>query len=378
MTIEATASNGLTVSGNANSKVVRLGLLQGDGIGPEVMSVTAGVVEAACRSARTAQLQWVPLPVGWEAINQGARALPAETVAALAECDGWLLGPIDFVTYPPEDRTGRNPSGELRHVFDLYANVRPARTFEGIDSVVGVADLIIVRENTEGFYADRNMTIGSGDLLVTEDLALAIGVFTRKASERVTHVACQLALDRRKHVTIVHKANVLQHSMGLFLEAARQAAETHEVTLDDYHADAMAAHLVRRASDFDVVVCENFIGDVFSDLAGELTGSLGLAPALNVGETRAMAQAAHGSAPDIAGRNIANPVGEILSAKMLLQWLGGRREEPAFIRAAEAIDIAVEAALRTGIATPDIGGTASTSEFGSEIVRLLAREESVD
>src|SRR4051812_33073478 len=205
----------------------RFGLLLGDGIGPEVIGVAAAVVDAACATAGAAPVEWVPLPVGWEAIDRGAPALPPETVEALRGCDGWLLGPVDFVTYPAADRAGRNPSGELRHVFDLYANIRPARTFPGIPSVAGDADLIIVRENTEGFYADRNMHTGSGDLRVTDDVALAVGVFTRRASERIAHAGCRLALGRRKHVSIVHKANVLPLSQGLYLEAAKAVAATY-------------------------------------------------------------------------------------------------------------------------------------------------------
>jgi 3-isopropylmalate dehydrogenase len=362
-------------AGAADPTTFRLGLLQGDGIGPEIMAVTASVVEAACANAGTGQLEWVPLPVGFEAINKGDPALPAETVTALADCDGWILGPVDFVAYPAADRAGRNPSGELRHVFDLFANIRPARTFSGIASVAPEADLIIARENTEGFYADRNMKLGTGDLRVTDDVALAVGVFTRRAAERITHTACQLALQRRKKVTIVHKANVLPHSMGLFLEAAKNVAAAYDVECDDYHADAMAAHLVRRIADFDVVICENFIGDVFSDLTGELTGSLGLAPSLNVGDDTAMAQAAHGSAPDIAGQNIANPVGEILSAMMLLEWLGARRGDATLGAAAAGIDAAIRGAFEDGVATVDIGGEASTLEFGSEVIdRLRARK----
>jgi 3-isopropylmalate dehydrogenase len=349
---------------------VRLGLLQGDGIGPEVMTVTAEIVDAACAGGTT--VEWVHLPVGWEAIDQGKRALPAETMSALAESDGWLLGPVDFVTYPAEDRAGRNPSGEMRHVFDLYANIRPARSYPGIDSVAGETDLIIVRENTEGFYSDRNMKIGSGDLLITEDLAIAIGVFSRKATERVTRVACELALTRKQHVTIAHKANVLVHSMGLFRDVAMQTAEGFGVECDDFHIDAMAAHLVRRAGDFDVIVCENLIGDVFSDLAGELTGSLGLSPSINVGDDRAMAQAAHGSAPDIAGKNIANPVGEILSAKMLLDWLSRKRSDRSLADAAAKIEEAVLSTLRDGVSTVDVGGSASTSEYASEVIQRLS------
>jgi 3-isopropylmalate dehydrogenase len=351
---------------------VRLGLLAGDGIGPEITHAAADIASAAFVTAGAGPLEWTSLPVGWEAIEKGGPALPVETVSALEELDAWLLGPVDFVSYPADQRAGRNPSGELRHVFDLYANVRPARNFPGVDSVVKDADLIIVRENSEGFYADRNMRLGSGDLLVTDGVALAVGVFTRAASERIAHVACQLAIGRRRHMTIVHKANVLPNSMGLYLSAAKGVAETYDIECDDQHVDAMAAHLVRRCADFDVVLCENLIGDVFSDLAGELTGSLGLAPSLNLGADKAMAQAAHGSAPDIAGQNIANPVGEILSLKMLVEWLGASRDDAAVTAAAAAMERAVDAALADGVATADVGGSASTSEFASEVVSRIA------
>jgi 3-isopropylmalate dehydrogenase len=350
---------------------IHLGLLTGDGIGPEIVGATTEIVLAACDRAGAGDVEWEPLPVGWEGIERGEGPLPADTVDALKACDGWLLGPVDFAAYPAAYRSGRNPSGELRHSFDLYANVRPARSFAGIPSVARDVDLVIVRENTEGFYADRNMLIGSGDLRVTDDVAIVVGVFTRSATERVTHVACKLALERKRHVTIVHKANVLPNSMGLFLETARRVAAEYDVVCDDFHADAMAAQVIRRPHAFDVIVCENFIGDVFSDLTTELTGSLGLAGSLNAGNENAMAQAAHGAAPDIAGRNIANPVGEILSAKMLIEWLGERRGEDALLTAANSIDQAIADTFADGIATVDIGGEASTSEFATEVVARL-------
>ena len=350
---------------------VRLGHLAGDGIGPDVTAAAVAVADAACDAAGAARPEWIPLPVGWEAIEKGLSPLPAETVAALEECDGWLLGPVDFVSYPGEARRGRNPSGELRHRFDLYANIRPARTFSGVPSTVDSADLVIVRENTEGFYADRNMLVGAGDLLLTKDVALAIGVFTRSASARVAHAACRLALTRRKHVTIGHKANVLANSMGLFLETAKEVAAQYDVECDDYHVDALAAQFVRRCSDFDVVLCENFIGDVFSDLTGELTGSLGLAPSINASDERAMAQAAHGSAPDISGLGIANPVGEILSVKLLLDWLSARRGDARLNTAARTIEEATAETFSDGIGTADVGGTASTAEFSAELIQRI-------
>jgi 3-isopropylmalate dehydrogenase len=174
-------------------------------------------------------------------------------------------------------------------------------------------------------------------------------------------------------VAIVHKANVIRKAYGLFLEVCREVGkEIPEVAVEDYHIDAMTAHLVRRGPDFDVIVTTNMFGDILSDLTGELSGSLGMAPSINAGVGRAMAQAAHGSAPDIAGKGIANPVGLILSAAMLLSWLAGERKDPAPGEAGWAIEHAVAAALAHGPRTPDLGGKASTKEFTEAILRPLA------
>jgi 3-isopropylmalate dehydrogenase len=229
-------------------------------------------------------------------------------------------------------------------------------------------DLVIVRENTEGLYADRNMAVGSGEFMPTPDIALAVGVFTRAACERIARTAFALASRRRSHVTIVHKANVLTLTTGLFRDACRTvAAEFPHVVVDDEHVDAMAALLVRRGGDFDVVVTENMFGDILSDLAGELSGSLGTAPSINASETQVMAQAAHGAAPDIAGKNRANPTALFLSSAMMLDWLGDARGDRLLSAAARRISDAVRTTIASGIATADLGGLASTSEF-SEVV----------
>ena len=227
------------------------------------------------------------------------------------------------MAYPEPQRSQLNPSGALRKHFDLYANVRPARAFGR--AVVPDADLVIVRENTEGFYADRNTFAGTGEFMPTPDVAVTMGIITRAAVERIAVTAFELAQRRRKHLTIVHKANVLRLTMGLFRDVCREVGERYpDVVVDDFHIDAMTVHLVRRGGDFDVLVAENMFGDILSDLTGELAGSLGIAPSLNSSDTRAMAQAAHGSAPDIAGRDLANPIAMILSSAMLLDWLASR------------------------------------------------------
>ncbi len=207
----------------------------------------------------------------------------------------------------------------------------------------------------------------------TPDVALAVGKITRQASERIARTAFALARRRRRKLTIVHNANVLRTTFGLFMDVCREVgAEFPDVAVDDYHIDAMTAHLVRRGADFDVILTENMFGDILSDLAGELSGSLGMTPSINAGTGRAMAQAAHGSAPDIAGRGIGNPVGIILSAAMLLTWLSGEHGDSAAAVAGRAIEQAVAKTLEVGPRTRDLGGTAGTSEFTTGILRRLA------
>ena len=353
----------------------RLGVLSGDGIGPEIVEATVRVLEAAQQRDSRLRFEWVRLPMGWEAIRATGSALPETAIEALKKCDAWILGPHDSVSYPPALREKLNPSGELRIRFDLYANIRPARAYPGLRAVCPKMDLVIARENTEGFYADRNMAWGIGEFMPTPDVALAVGKITRQATERIARTAFALARQRRRKVAIVHKANVLRKTSGLFLEVCRTVGKDYpEVAIEDYHIDAMTAHLVRRGADFDVIVTENMFGDILSDLAGELSGSLGMAPSINASATQAMAQASHGSAPDIAGKGIANPVGMILSAAMLLAWLGGERKDPAASDASQAIEQAVAAALEKGPRTSDLGGTASTSELTAAVMRHLANQ----
>jgi 3-isopropylmalate dehydrogenase len=357
---------------SAPGKRYRLGVLEGDGIGPEIVPAAVNVVDAALAGA----VEWVPLPIGWTAIREHGQPTPPSTVEALAELDGWLLGPHDSAAYPEPHRSQLNPSGALRKHFDLFANIRPARGVPGSKAVAPDADLVIARENTEGFYADRNTYAGTGEFMPSPDVAIAMGVFTRPRVERIARVAFDLARQRRRRVTIVHKANVLQLSSGLFRNVCREvAADYPDVEVDDQHIDAMTVHLVRRAADFDVIVTENMFGDILSDLTGELAGSLGLAASLNASDRTAMAQAAHGSAPDIAGQDVANPVSMILSSALLLRWLGDRHADPEAAAAARRIERAVEDTIAAGIRTRDLGGTESTSGFAAAVVDRVGRRE---
>ncbi|HEY5855397.1 MAG TPA: isocitrate/isopropylmalate family dehydrogenase [Aldersonia sp.] len=353
---------------------VRLGLLEGDGIGHEIVPAARAVVDEACAVVAIPPVDWVPLPLGAKAIEEYGDPLPEPTMHALADLDGWILGPHDNVGYPPEHRCGPPPGGAIRKRFGLFANIRPSRAFPGVRAVAPDADLVIVRENTEGLYADRNMFAGSGEFAPTADVALAVGVITRTATERIARTAFDLARTRRRHVTVVHKANVLPLTMGLFRDVCFEVARDYpDVRVVEEHVDATAAHLVRRAGDYDVVVTENLCGDILSDLAAELVGSLGLAASLNCSASVAMAQAAHGAAPDIAGRNRANPTALVLSAAMLLRWLATRPERAALAKAADRIEHAVAACFEAGVATADLGGLATTSEFTENLVARVHR-----
>jgi 3-isopropylmalate dehydrogenase len=360
------------MTSTAQPRRYRLGVLHGDGIGPEIVPSSVAVVDAALAAAGVDPVEWVELPLGRSAIDEFGAHTPEPTLTALADLDAWLLGPHDSAAYPEPFKSQLNPSGTIRKHFDLYANIRPAKAFEGGKAVVSGTDLVIVRENTEGFYADRNTHAGTGEFMPTPDVAIAMGIITRQACERIGRSALELAQRRSKKLTIVHKANVLKLTTGLFRDVCREVAQDYpDVTVNDFHIDAMTVHLVRSADRFDVIVTENMFGDILSDLAGEIAGSLGIAPSLNSSDTHAMAQAAHGSAPDIAGQNAANPIAMILSSAMLLDWLGAKHDDPRLTDAAARVEQGVAAAVATGTSTPDLGGSASTTEFTAAVVDAI-------
>jgi isocitrate/isopropylmalate dehydrogenase len=348
-------------------------VLEGDGIGPEIMAATLAVLRAADAKFGL-PLAFEAAAVGWTAHRAEGITFPPSVLEKAMAAHGVLLGPVSHNDYPPVAEGGLNPSGELRKRLDLYANIRPARSREGFPPRCGSAvDLVIVRENTEGFYADRSMHLGPGEFMPTPDLALAVRKITRQGSTRIAESAFKLALQRRKHVTAVHKANVLRVSDGLFLECVRAVAARYpQIKYEERIIDAMAALLVRDASPFDVVVTTNMYGDILSDEASEIAGSLGLAASLNAGAEHAVAQAQHGSAPDIAGKNMANPSSLIGSAAMLLAWLGERRGDDKLMRAAKAIEAALDRVIaKPEWRTPDMGGPLGTDAFGQRVAQAV-------
>src|SRR5579864_6482338 len=350
---------------------MRLVVLPGDGIGPEITAVTTDVLRAASRRFQL-DVAIEEHPVGHESLRQFGTTVREGLLETVRAADGLILGPAATFDFRDEQSGEINPSKYFRKNLDLFANVRPARTYPGLRNPLGAFDLVVVRENTEGFYADRNMEAGNSELLVTPDVVVSLRRITRHCCERIAKAACQLAMRRNKHLTIVHKANVLKIGDGMFLDICRETARAFPgLIVDDILVDAMMAHVVRQPDRFDVIVSTNMFGDILSDLTAELSGSLGLGGSLNVGTNNAMAQAAHGSAPDIAGRDIANPFSLILSMALLLAWHGERKGATRFEAAARAIEAAVAAAIETGRATKDVGGKLGTTATGEAVVELL-------
>ncbi len=347
-------------------------LLPGDGIGPEITAVTRNVLEALDRSFSLG-LKFTSEDVGFASLEKHGATITPELIERARKADLTILGPVDTAHYPPADQGGINPSAALRINLDLYANVRPSKVFEGLPALARNMDLVIVRENTEGFYADRTMYAGTGEVMPTPDLALAMSKVTRQGSYRVSAFAARLAAKRRGHLTIVHKANVLKLSDGLFLsEAEKAAAEQGGLTVREEHVDAMASLLVRTPDAFDVIVTTNMFGDILSNEAAELAGGLGLSGSLNVGDENAIAQASHGSAPDIAGKNIANPVSLLLSTVLLLDWKGAETGRSDLQQAANRLDKTISEMLKNPeTRTADLAGSLSCRDFGSILADRL-------
>jgi 3-isopropylmalate dehydrogenase len=267
-----------------------------------------------------------------------------------------------------------NPSKYFRKSLDLFANIRPAKTFPGCGTAHKPLDLVVVRENTEGFYADRNIESGGSEMLITSDVVVSLRRITRQCCERIARAAFELAMTRRKHVTVVHKANVLRLGDGMFIDSCRLIGqEFPEVQIEEIIVDAMMAHVVRTPEHYDVLVTTNMFGDILSDLTAELSGSLGMAGSINAGVNYAMAQAAHGSAPDIAGKNLANPFSQVWSVAMLLNWYGQRQNKPQFVTAAQVMETAMAQAIAAGESTKDIGGKLGTKETGQALLERLAK-----
>jgi homoisocitrate dehydrogenase len=326
-------------------------VIPGDGIGQEVVPAALKVLEAT-----GVPLRWVFAEAGWDTFRRTGASVPADTVAKIRDTQATLAGAFTSPSRKVEGFFGA--IRYLRREFDLYANLRPAKSRPVAGSWPGV-DLLLVRENTEGLYVAQERRYG--------EVAIADAVVTRSASERIARVALEQAQRRRGQLTIIHKANVLPVTTGLFLETVRQVAKAQPAVMTrDLIVDAAAMQLVRAPQQFDVLVTTNLFGDILSDLTAGLIGGLGLAPSANLGEQAAIFEPVHGSAPDIAGQGIANPAATLLSGAMMLDYLGESE-------AARRLEGAVDAALERGPLTPDLGGQATTQAFAEAVAELLRR-----
>jgi isocitrate/isopropylmalate dehydrogenase len=355
------------------SGTLKLLVLPGDGIGPEITEATLAVLERA-NAVFGLGLEWQAMDIGFASLETRGSTFPSAVLEAAREAPGVILGPASHLDYPPKERGGVNPSAEIRVKLDLFANIRPARSRLGLGLTGKPVDLVIVRECTEGFYADRNMFLGNGEFMPVEDMALSVRKVTARQCRRIARVAFEWARRRRKKVTAVHKANVLKISDGLFLREVREVArEFPDVQLEELLVDATAALLLRDPGRFDCLVTGNMFGDILSDEASELSGGLGIAGSIMAGDERCVAQAQHGSAPDIAGKDKANPTSLILSTVMLLEWLGERHRRPELVQAARAIEAAIDASLKDpATRTGDLGGKLGTRAFTRHVADQIA------
>ena len=350
-------------------------ILPGDGVGPEIAEAAVAVLDAVTERWPLG-LERETARIGVAALAEHGTTMPEGTLERARAADGVILGPIDHMRYPARDQGGVNVSAALRTGLDLYANIRPARTRPGLSGPVGTFDLVIVRENTEGFYPDRNMYAGNGEFMPDADTALSVRKISAAACRRIARRSFALAQRRRGKVTAIHKANNFILSDGLFLREVRAvAADFPDVAVDEVLVDAAAALLVREPSRFDVLCTTNFHGDILSDLASELSGSLGLAGSLNAGDRHACAQAQHGSAPDIAGQDRVNPTAMLLSVAMLLDWLAKRHQRSDLAAAASRISAAVDGTLSNpATRTADLGGSLGTAAFTDAVIASLDKE----
>jgi isocitrate/isopropylmalate dehydrogenase len=348
-------------------------VLEGDGIGPETTASSIAVLKAAL-SKFNVSADFIFEEIGFASLKKYKTTIRKEVLDIAEKCDGIILGPVSHMDYPPVNEGGLNPSGVIRKHFDLFANVRPARNRLGKSArfPMGI-DCIVMRENTEGFYSDRNMFMGTGEFMPTEDVALSLRKITRHGSTRIAEIGFQYAQERRKKLTAVHKANVLRYTDGLFLKCAREVAKKYpEVEYKEQIVDSMSALIIRDPSVYDIILTTNLFGDNLSDATSEIAGGLGLAESINASHDYCIAQAQHGSAPDIAGKNIANPVSAIGSAAMLLDWLGKKKKNDNLKKIAHTMEQAIDKTIiNPETRTKDLGGNLSTTEFTKKVIENL-------
>jgi 3-isopropylmalate dehydrogenase len=335
----------------------KISLIPGDGIGPELTEATLKILNAVQQKFDIG-LDIIQVEAGDRCFEKTGAALPEETIETIRNSHVCMKGPVG--------ETAADVIVKLRIMFDLYANIRPIKTYPPIPSLKPDIDMIFVRENTEDVYMGIEFDL--------EDTAICLRVITKKNSERIAKKAFETARRRnkKKRVTAIHKANVMKKTCGLFARTCREVAKQYpDIAFNELYVDAASMRLIKEPETFDVFVTPNMFGDILSDEAAQLVGGLGMAPGANIGDDFALFEPIHGSAPNRAGKQTANPCSMILSAKMMFDWLGEQHNDPECLRAAQAIEDAVSETLRKGITIPDFGGDAKTIEMAEAMAKEI-------
>jgi len=337
----------------------KISLITGDGIGPELTEATLEILDAV-QQKFDISLDILKVEAGDRCFEKTGVALPEETVEVIRNSHACMKGPVG--------ETAADVVVKLRIMFDLYANIRPIKTYPPIPSLKPDINMVFVRENTEDVYMGIEFDLG--------DTALCIRVITKRNSERIAKKAFETARKRngKKRVTAIHKANVMKITCGLFARTCREVAKQYpDIAFDELYVDAASMRLIKEPETFDVFVTPNMFGDILSDEAAQLIGGLGMAPGANIGDDFALFEPIHGSAPNRAGKQTANPCSMILSARMMFDWLGEKYDDQECFRAAQAIEDAVSETLRKGITIPDFGGNAKTIEMAQAMAKEIVK-----
>jgi 3-isopropylmalate dehydrogenase len=335
----------------------KISLITGDGIGPELSESAIAILEKINDSLGV-KFNIEKLSAGDSALAKFGKALPDETLISIKKSDACMKAPVG--------ESAADVIVVLRRMLDLYANIRPAKSYPHMPALKDNIDLVIVRENTEDLYTGQEFEM--------EGVAVAFRIISEAASKKIAKYAFETARQRnqKKKVTCVHKSNVMRKTDGLFSKVCSNVAKEYpDVQFDQMYVDACAMNLIRKPESFDVIVTTNLFGDILSDESAEVVGGLGMAPAANIGDNFALFEPVHGAAFDIAGKGIANPSSFILSAKMMLEWLGAKHNDKKCLEVAQRLERAVFDVVKSGAKTRDIGGDKTTKEFTKEIVSLL-------
>jgi 3-isopropylmalate dehydrogenase len=336
----------------------KISLITGDGIGPELSASAVSVLETI-NDKLDLKFEIKKLQAGDAALKETGKALPDETINAIKKSDVCLKAPVG--------ESAADVIVVLRRMLDLYANIRPAKSYPHMPALRDDIDMVIVRENTEDLYTGKEFSLG--------DSAVALRIISEKASKRIAKYAFETAQQRNsmRKVTCVHKSNVMRITDGLFSKSCAEVAQNYpDISFEQMYVDACAMNLIRQPDQFDVIVTTNLFGDILSDESSQVVGGLGMAPAANIGDDFALFEPVHGAAFDIAGQNIANPSSFLLSIKMMFDWLGAKNKDSKSLEVGQKLESVIFDLVKNGIKTKDIGGDKTTTEFTREITQNLS------